>query len=197
MPRPQKEEVENVISEIPVTGDRPPDRIDEEEWRGQVARKSRCLLPACSTRWIAFIAAEMLLHLGRGQWRRCWVQCAHLNNAHLNQIISRRRFLRTGNPNGRAPSEAVSRLVKSVANTINLRAGWKTNGNSDLPFVAALSFLVGNMAWQNRAPATSTVPNPPITRQNLKDAFDAVSSVHCPATPSSAGGGPFCDWMDL
>ena len=90
-------------------------------------------------------------------------------------------------------------FVKSVAhNDPALRKQeWKSKGNADLSFIAALSFLVGNIAWQKRAPATATMPNPPMTRDNVKDAFDAVAGKHCPAIAPKAGGGPWCEWMDL
>lgn len=151
----------------------------------------------CSTKMdVAFIAAEMLLHLGRGQMA---AQLGHnfslTSNTDLNQIISETAILEyPANPNQDSTVEKLFLgFVKSVAHNDPAlkKQRWKTAGNSDLPFIAALSFLVGNLAWQNHTAGT------PMTRQNVKDAFDAVSGTHCPTATPLAGGGPWCDWMDL
>ena len=120
---------------------------------------------------------------------------SHESNADLDTIITEAAILRyPANPNQESIVEKLFLgFVKSVANNDPAlkKQRWKTAGNSDLPFIAALSFLVGNLAWQNACPSK------PMTRQNVKDAFDAVSGKHCPAIAPKAGGGPWCEWMDL
>jgi len=151
----------------------------------------------CSTRMdIAFIAAEMLLHIGRGQMAaQLGHNYSHEDNDHLDAVITEANiFEYPANPNQESIVEKLFLgFVKSVANNDPAlkKQRWKTPGNSDLPFIAALSFLVGNLAWQNNA------ANTPLTRQHVKDAFDAVAGKHCPAIAPKAGGGPWCEWMDL
>jgi hypothetical protein len=202
MPRPQKKKKPTKpFADVPVTVgaklDRPPTTTNLSD-SARMAREIALLVSGlCSTKMdVAFIAAEMLLHLGRGQMAaQLGYNYSHLNNAHLNTIMAETAILEhPGNPNQESTVEKLFLgFVKSVANNDPAlkKQRWKTAGNSDLPFITALSFLVGNLAWQNRAPST------PMTRQNVKDAFDAVAGKHCPASAPQAGGGPWCDWMDL
>ena len=151
----------------------------------------------CTTKMdIAFIAAEMLLHMGRGQMAaQLGFNFSHLSNADIATIKSETGILEfPTNPNQKSVVEKLFLgFVESVAHNDPAlkKQKWKTNGNSDLPLIATLSFLVGNLAWQNRAPKAR------MTRDNVKDAFDAVSGVNCPPGNQGAGGGPWCDWMDL
>lgn len=151
----------------------------------------------CSTKMdIAFIAAEMLLHMGRGQMAaQLGHNFSHLSNSDISTIKSQTGILEfPSNPNQKSVIEKLFLgFVESVAHNDPAlkKQKWKTSGNSDLPLIATLSFLVGNLAWQNHTPGTR------MTRNNVKDAFDAVSGVNCPPGNQGAGGGPWCDWMDL
>ena len=190
MARPQKESktksksLKNKLTEIPLSIS-PADIA--QEFKNVVANQ-------CSTKLdVAFIAAEMLMHMGRGQMA---AQLGHnFSNADVPALMADARIIEFPvTPNQKSIVEKLFLgFAESVAhNDPALRKKrWKTDGNSDYPFIAALSFLVGNLAWQNHAPNTR------MTRDNVKDAFDNVSAVNCPSPTPTAGGGPFCDWMNL
>lgn len=163
-----------------------------------IAKEFKNLVAAqCSTKLeVGFIAAEMLLHMGRGQMAaQLGHNFSHLSNADLQTIITETDILEyPASPNQPSTVEKLFLgFVKSIAHhdPALRQERWRTDGNSDLPMIAALSFLVGNLAWQRRA------PNQRMSHANVKSSFDDVSSVHCPATTPTAGGGPFCDWMSL
>jgi hypothetical protein len=208
MPRPQKnKKPTKPIADVPPIAvakhDRPPVNVDLSD-SARMAREVTLLVAGlCSTKMdVAFIAAEMLLHLGRGQMAaQLGHNFSHLSNSDLATIRAQTAIFEfPSNPNQESTVEKLFLgFVKSVANNDPAlkKQRWKTAGNSDLPLIAALSFLVGNLAWQNRATGSPLTPPPPMTRQNVKDAFDAVSGTHCPASGPQAGGGRFCDWMDL
>lgn len=151
----------------------------------------------CSTRMdVAFIAAEMLLHVGRGQMAaQLGHHYSHEDNAALNALRTDANiFEYPEKPHQESVVEALFLgFMKSVANNDPAlkKHEWKTAGNSDLPFIAALSFLVGNLAWQQRSGTG------PMSRADVKAAFDQVAGKHCPVGAPLAGGGPWCDWMDL
>jgi hypothetical protein len=206
MPRPQKKKkstkpIAEMVATIGTRLDRPPAKnVNVNSTASMATELAAFFGTQCSTKMdVAFIAAEMLLHMGRGQMAA--QLGSNYTHADLPAIEARTAiFEYPATPNKDSTVEKLFLgFVKSIANhnPALRRQRWKTNGNSDLPFIAALSFLVGNLAWQNRAPATSSVPNPTMTRQNVKDAFDTVSAQSCPASTPQAGGGPFCDWMDL
>jgi hypothetical protein len=204
MPRPQKKKKNSnkPIAEVPVAIakiERPPARTDA----ARMARDFSILVGSlCSTKMeVAFIAAEMLLHIGRGQMAaQLGHNFSHENDDQLDEIMSETViFDYPSNPNQDSTAERLFLgFVKSIAKNDpeGKKQQWKTNGNNDLPFIAALSFLVGNLAWQKRS-VTATNPNPRMTRQNVKDAFDAVAGKHCPPNAPPQGGGPWCEWMDL
>lgn len=188
------------IADVP-TNVPPANRVDAVGPRATEAATEKelaaILANLCSTKMdVAFIAAEMLLHIGRGQMAaQLGHTYSHLSNSDLTLITAQTAIVE--NPTSPNQLSVVEKLflgfVKSVANNNPAlrKQRWKTPGASDLPDIAALSFLVGNLAWQNRTGSA------PMTRQNVKDAFDAVSGAHCPAATPTAGGGRFCDWMDL
>jgi hypothetical protein len=161
-----------------------------------VAEIAGVLSTSCSVKMdIAFIAAEMLLHIGRGQMAAQLGQTfSETNPVHLNTLMTGANiFEQPAHPNQESTAEALFLgFVKSVVNNDPFlkKQRWKTAGNSDLPFIAALSFLVGNIAESSK---TGTK----MSRADVKAAFEKVKAAHCPTGGSTAGGGPFCDWLFL
>lgn len=144
---------------------------------------------------IAFIAAEMLMHLGRGQMAaQLGKNYSETSTSDLTTLMNEADiFKQPATPNHESTAESLFLgFVKSIAHNDPAlkKQRWKTLGGSDLKFIGALSFLVGNLAWQNKAGAT-------MTRDEVRAAFELVKAAQCPSSGTTAGGGPFCDWVFL
>lgn len=144
---------------------------------------------------IGFIAAEMLMHFGRGQMAAELGQTySETNPADILALMNTADiFKQPATPNHESTAEALFLgFVKSIAHNDPAlkKKRWKTVDESDRKFIGALSFLVGHLAWRDKVGTT-------MTRPEVKDAFEKVKAAQCPSSGASAGGGPFCDWVFL
>jgi hypothetical protein len=141
----------------------------------------------------------MLVHFGRGQMAAeqglnfaiADVPAVILGNAnvHGTEIFERPIALPGGvaAPGVLAIEGVVERMFRVFTESIaaNNQAGVFANNGSVRNKVCAYSFLLGNLAWQNRGAADN------LTGDNVKANFEEIQKTCSPT--GTAGGGDFCN----
>lgn len=176
-----------------------PHNFNDREMRARIRELAGMLAEQCPTKLgVAFIAAEMLFHMGRGMMA---AEIADGKSSSGRLAVTDYAIALGNLPIFEAPStptrpsiveDLFQGFVKSIANHDPMlkRENWKTQVSQDRDDVCAYAFLMGNIAWQLAQNGGSAK----VRRSDVEQAFNQVQAQWC-SSSAQPGQGPYCDWM--